>query len=177
MRIQPIITNQQTKTYQNKVNAKQPKNVSFEGWKISGKNILEANAAELREYAEYLHKINKNSLIEISKVKNTKGIDAIPSMEAYATIREAINNVVTQKNNWTNTVISLEEKAERNGFLTNEQNETLIKHRVLINNLDNKAAQCHDKLYQEENHYEEVRTYAGDPTQDPVTNMQTHYDG
>lgn len=142
---------------------------SFRGWTINGETILRASETEMKNFAEYFHKLSKESLMDISAVRNFLGFKKVNlSMEAYGKLKAAIATVITTKN-------ALITKMNELSNIPWKRDEA-AKLKQQIDELNAKADNCLDRYYDYGNSTSDNDSSSGDLIEDPVTYRMTHYD-
>ena len=70
------------------------KHTGFKGWNVDGGAILEMNYAELKDLAEYFHRVSDEVLMSISIARNIIGVkNAEESMRAYEKLKRAVDDI------------------------------------------------------------------------------------
>lgn len=126
-------------------------NPQFKGWKVNGDRILRANNGELRNYAEHFHKLKKEELLEITKVKDFFGFKMeAESTDAFIKLQGAVREVLTNLWDWKDRITSIEERQASGKILTDSQKESLITCKSWVKEVEEKADNCLAIYYEEE---------------------------
>ena len=126
-------------------------NPQFKGWKVNGDRILRANNGELRNYAEHFHKLKKEELLEITKVKDFFGFKMeAESTDAFIKLQGAVREVLTNLWDWKDRITSIEERQSSGKILTDSQKESLITCKSWVKEVEEKADNCRAIYYEED---------------------------
>lgn len=151
-------------------------NTKFEGWKINGNKIINANYSELRNLSEHFHRLKKEELIEITTILDFTGAKEIRrSEEALMKLQNGIRDVLSSLWNWNTKISELEDLKANGKELSDSQRENLKNYKSWVSDVEKKAANCRNEYYAEDT----PSTNDYNPLQDDldiVTFTNSHYD-
>ena len=118
-------------------------------WNQFKLNILHRSEAELKDLAEYFHKLSPSQLEDVAKIKNFFGIKSVKrSKRAYELLKGAVDSVLQERKS-INTTLKILEPKQKAGKLSKDEKMTLSFLNKRLAELDKKFESREDEFAME----------------------------